>query len=300
MAKSVVVAGDLVRQENLVQRLDRDSGRIEAAPLTTLHSWIGGARRLASLVRIACSDVDAGVEEPRAERPVGHSYALWTLHEQAAGSRQRVWRIREFLGTESTEYRAAQAPQADENPNPDVLVLDDQDLGFRNDSAGWPPALRQGGNPRRIILRTCTPLGDGLLWKRLLESYADRLDVVVSVSALRTRGASISQSLSWDRTIEETVAEFGSGIFASDLALVRRVVVHFGSAGAAGLTRLDPRERSAGALIDRVSWSDFSTIPTTRRPIGRSDIRARLWTAPQFWLLRWSGMNLGPNRAPSI
>ena len=261
MAKSVVVAGDLVRQENLVQRLDRDSGRIEAAPLTTLHSWIGGARRLASLVRIACSDVDAGVEEPRAERPVGHSYALWTLHEQAAGSRQRVWRIREFLGTESTEYRAAQAPQADENPNPDVLVLDDQDLGFRNDSAGWPPALRQGGNPRRIILRTCTPLGDGLLWKRLLDSYADRLDVVVSVSALRARGASISQSLSWDRTIEETVAEFESGISASDLALVRRVVVHFGSAGAASLTRLDPRERSAGALIDRVSLERFLYHP---------------------------------------
>ena len=173
-------------------------------------------------------------------------------------------------------------------------------LGFRNDSAGWPPALRQGGNPRRIILRTCTPLGDGLLWKRLLESYADRLDVVVSVSALRTRGASISQSLSWDRTIEETVAEFGSGIFASDLALVRRVVVHFGSAGAAGSTRLDPRERSAGALIDRVSLERFLYHPDDqetdweiRHPGATLDGSAILVAA----LVR---MNLGPNRAPSI
>ena len=261
MAKSVVVAGDLVRQENLVQRLDRDSGRIEATSLTTLRSWVGGARRLASLVRIACSNLDAAIEEPRAERPAGHSYALWTLHEQAAGSRQRVWRIREFLGAESTEYRGAQVSEGGENPSPDVLVLDDQDLGFRNDSAGWPAALRQGGNPRRIILRTCTPLGEGLLWKTLLGSYADRLDVVVSVSALRARGASISQSLSWDRTIKETVAEFEAGISASDLALVRRVVVHFGSAGAASLTRLAPRAKSAGALLDRVSLERFLYHP---------------------------------------
>ncbi|MGA7860928.1 MAG: hypothetical protein WCB19_03625, partial [Thermoplasmata archaeon] len=216
---------------------------------------------MASLVRIACSNLDAAIEEPRAERPAGHSYALWTLHEQAAGSRQRVWRIREFLGAESTEYRGAQVSEGGENPSPDVLVLDDQDLGFRNDSAGWPAALRQGGNPRRIILRTCTPLGEGLLWKTLLGSYADRLDVVVSVSALRARGASISQSLSWDRTIKETVAEFEAGISASDLALVRRVVVHFGSAGAASLTRLAPRAKSAGALLDRVSLERFLYHP---------------------------------------
>ncbi len=260
MAKSVVVAGDLVWHENLVQRLARDSAH-EATPLTALHSQVGGARRLASLVRIACAGIEIAIREPPTDRTGSRSYALWTLHERAVGSRERVWRIRELLGSQPADSAAGQAPGIAEEPNPDLLVLDDQNLGFRNNPAGWPAALREGGKPRRIILKTCAPLGEGLLWKSLLDSHADRLDIVVSVSDLRARGASISQSLSWDRTIEETVAEFETGISSADLALVRRVVVHFGSAGAAVFTRPAAHGNSPAALVERAAFQRFLYHP---------------------------------------
>ena len=262
MAKKVMVAGDLVRQENLVQQPAGDSAHSGAMPLTALHRWVSGAKRLASLVKIACSDLDPAIsDESGADSLASRSYALWTLHEQATGSRQRVWRIREFLGGAPAESPVTQAPAPQEESSPDLLVLDDQNLGFRDDSARWPAALQEGGSPRRIILKTCAPLGEGLLWKKLLDSYADRLDVVVSVSALRARGASISQSLSWDRTIEETVSEFESGVSSGDLALVRRAVVHFASAGAASFTRLAPKETSDGALMDRARLERFLYHP---------------------------------------
>jgi hypothetical protein len=262
MAKSVVVAGDLVWHENLVQRLAKDSAHGEAAALIARHSRVGGARRLASLVQIACADVDAAIAQPQDDATGSRLYALWTLHEREAGGREPVWRIREVLGAQPADSAASPAPGAQaEEPNPDLLVLDDENLGFRNDPARWPAALSKGGKPGRIILKTSAPLGEGLLWKTLLGSHADRLDVVVAVSDLRDRGASISESLSWDRTIEQTVAEFETGTSAGDLALARRVVVHFGSAGAAIFTRLPPRGNSAGALIDRAGLQRFVYHP---------------------------------------
>jgi len=60
-----------------------------------------------------------------------------------------------------------------------------------------------------------------------------RLTVVVSANLLRARGAAISQGLSWDQTIMDTVREFEKGRSKQDLALCSRVVVRFGTAGAA-------------------------------------------------------------------
>lgn len=262
MAKSVIVAGDLVTQENLVQRPAGAAAHAGALPQTALHRWVSGAGRLASLVRIACSDLDLAlaVEESQSDRLASRTYALWTLHEQVAGSRQNVWRIREFLGAAPAQAVAPAAAAAQEESAPDLLVLDDQNLGFRNETARWPAALREGGTPRRIILKTCAPLGEGLLWQRLLGTYPDRLDVVVAASALRARGASISQSLSWDRTIEEIVREFESGVSSADLASVRRAIVHFANSGAASFTRLAPSS-SNGAMLDRARLERFLYHP---------------------------------------
>src|SRR5271170_3797816 len=111
MAKNVIVAGDLVSQENLVQRPAGDSAHSGAMPLTALHRWVSGAWRFASLVQAACSDVDSAVaiEESEADRLVSRSYAVWTLQEQTTGGSQRVWRIREVLGGAPAESSATQA-----------------------------------------------------------------------------------------------------------------------------------------------------------------------------------------------
>jgi len=270
MAKNVVVAGDLVTQENLVQRTIRDSAHADGSATVALHPWEGGASRMAALIAIACGNVDVKLHLAQSNRWRSRSYALWTLHDQAAGSRNQVWRIRERLGDAIVENSAEPRSETETIGSPDLLVIDDQNLGFRDDPDGWPAALRDGGNPGRIILRTCAPLDEGPLWERLIDSYADRLDVLVPVSALRVRGASISQSLSWDRAIEETVAELESGISSGggDLAHVRRMIVHFGSAGAAIFSRVATSRKVSKAarkgsetLLSRVRLESFLYHP---------------------------------------
>jgi len=71
----------------------------------------------------------------------------------------------------------------------------------------------------------------------LSNDLRDRLTIVISSNDLRQRGARLSTGLSWDRAIEEIVAEFREGASAYDLGNCRRVIVYFGSAGAASFTR---------------------------------------------------------------
>ncbi len=261
MAKSVVVAGDLVWHENLVQRLARDSAH-EATPLTALHSRVGGARRLASLVRIAC--VRRRGRHPRSRQPTAPAAARMPYGRCTNG---RLEAANEYGESASCWVpsrltpRRRKRPASRKNQTRTCWSWMIRIWAFAMIPQRWPAALREGGKPRRIILKACAPLGEGLLWKRLLDSHADRLDVVVSVSDLRARGASISQSLSWDRTIEETVAEFETGISSGDLALVRRVVVHFGSAGAASLHPACPA-RQFGRSLDGPGRVPALSVPS--------------------------------------
>jgi hypothetical protein len=63
------------------------------------------------------------------------------------------------------------------------------------------------------------------------------MTVILSSEMLRGRGAAISKALSWDKTIEDVVKEFESGLSSQDLARCRRVVINFGAEGAACFTR---------------------------------------------------------------
>jgi hypothetical protein len=146
-------------------------------------------------------------------------------------------------------------------PEPDILVLDDLGLGFRRFTNLWPVALREGELPKAIVLKTSPPL-EGLLWEKLLSApYADRLTVVLSVAALRERRAAISQALSWDQTIEETIQEFEKGLSAQDLGRCRRVIVHFGVAGAASFTRCRSLPGEQQPLLEQVQFERFLYHP---------------------------------------
>jgi hypothetical protein len=118
------------------------------------------------------------------------------------------------------------------------LVLDDINLGFRDDDTAWPLALREGGQPQRIVLKTVAPLGTGRLWERLMEGdWANRLTVVVSVAALRGERGALSKALSWDLAIEEIVREFEKGLSRKDLGRCRRIIVSYSAEGAAAFSR---------------------------------------------------------------
>ena len=142
----------------------------------------------------------------------------------------------------------------DVTASPDVLAIADCSLGFRDTPENWPAALRQGGRPEHVILTTVAPLFQGQLWGHLLKVCGDRLTVVVSADTLRSYGAAIRAPLSWDATIEETTGELLGERFANRLALVRRVVVVFGTDGAASFTRLPLHGTPGGGLSERVQF----------------------------------------------
>lgn len=96
--------------------------------------------------------------------------------------------------------------------HPDLLVIQDSNLGFRACPEGWPEVLSIDTNehyPRDIIIQ----LGqyndghDNPLLKRIMDmGLSDRTTIVTSLSDLRSCAVKIGISLSWERMLEEVLA----------------------------------------------------------------------------------------------
>ncbi|HOK46164.1 MAG TPA: hypothetical protein PLK67_09545, partial [Bryobacteraceae bacterium] len=158
--KAIVAAGDLLWENSLVETGNARELDGRRSPNAAVHRRPGGVWFLESLLRQACEDVPVEISAPAPSEAAGQAYSLWSLQDQFPGSKAKVWRISRFLG-----YTPAPAwPNiAEDTASPDLLVLDDLNLGFRDDPTCWPAALQPGGAPRDIILKTTAPLGAGAL-----------------------------------------------------------------------------------------------------------------------------------------
>ena len=251
--KTVVVAGDLVWDNNLVQCPAAPATHHELLDSAILHRRAGGAWYLMDLISMACSDLDTDVKGPNKRTPkksTSQAYQLWSLHEKKAGSKKKkVWRISQFMGCQTTLQEVSREYLPDYGSGaaiPDVLVLDNLCLGFFRENYKLLEAFKNTNKdyPGKIIikvssLQTHTPFWDLLLAED--RKYAERLTVVLPARVLRERGAAISQGLSWDRTVEETVKEFKHGQSSLDLARCERVIVSFGHEGVASFSRQSER-----------------------------------------------------------
>ncbi len=247
--KTIVVAGDLIRDFDLVQYPSGPERHHEGITRTLLVTQEGGAWYLKDMIDLACCDLE-GAAAPRILEPrrpdggkpilgfcVHAAYQVWSLRQKTLKEEEKVWRIGEFLGCE--QVAGDGVPIKPDSHVPDVLVLDDLYIGFASRPELWPEALGRRGDPAEVVLKTSSLPEESHLWKEFVRrKLLDRLTVIVSAGLLRARGADISQGLSWDRTIEDTVREFTDGRSSQDLARCRRVVVHFGCSGAASFTRL--------------------------------------------------------------
>ena len=311
-AKTVVVAGDLIWDFNLVQYADTPAGHHEPVSRTLLEVTRGGAWYLKDLVALSCDREGVNVCGPDPDKGspsdpnlrVNQAYQVWSLHhktEEANDSREQVWRISQFLGC----HRAPPGGQAPvitgDDAKPALLVLDDLHLGFFEDDTLWPAALRKGGEAQRIVLKTSS-LPTNPLWQQLLDRFADRLTVVLPVTVLRARGAVISQALSWDKTIEETVHEFEHGASSEDLARCRRVVVHFGCAGAASFSRCSSRRfpppKQGGKLRERAEFELFAYSPTDLEGVWKLGLPGQTFGATTILTAALARHELQPDDYP--
>ena len=260
MAKTIVVAGDVLVQENIFLDESTTICRTGARCSLQIQEEHEGAWRLADFVRaaFATDSPEITVSAPALSSAASRAVVLWAPFPPKRGEKfkdeERIWRIEKHLGTkrQTNPEMPSFAPEA--TASPDVLVIDDRGLGFRDTPEAWPTALREGGSPASIIMATVEPLTAGVLWEKLLQDYRDRLTVIVPADALRSCGAAIKAPLSWDATIEETATELSGDRFANSLALVRRVVVVFGTDGAASFTRLPLHGAPGGGLSARVQF----------------------------------------------
>ena len=246
----VVVTGDLVSDSYLYQYPTLPSFYSEPSPSARLSVELGGAWYLKKLVESACGDQGVKVIGPPRNSKVGRSFTVLSPHPKVKGGKKgdQVWRIDKFFGCERPGISRPPEPAV---PDPGIVLIDDLGLGFNRAETHWPTQVTDESGTCTIILKSSSAHGDNLLLKRLIQGkIADRLTVIVSAGMLRDRGASISQGLSWDRTIEETVREFAAGLSSQDLALCRRVVVRFGVAGVASFAR-DLNEGERRVTLER-------------------------------------------------
>lgn len=238
--KTVLVAGDVIDDFNLLRLPASPMAHSEALPNTILQQTAGGAWHLEEMIALACRDCDQCliVGPERSQLPARHpeavaaqAFSLWAPYPRLSGSRERVWRIERFLGSKSG--RTALAPDEPDLAGPplDLLAIDDINLGFRASPERWQTLLSRCDSATQIVLKSTSPMGDGALWAELATHHTGKITLVLDAASLRRQHALISQGLSWDRTIEEFQREITEGISGPKLALARRVVVGFGVEG---------------------------------------------------------------------
>jgi len=204
----------------------------------------GGAALLANLVEKIANQVSPEVGEIRLNKPsvpkimnpqnhyFHHSYAIWS---KFPGPDDYAWRVVRFLGLDPRS-RASQSEDKSQVPGEeiesDIVILDDANLGFRDDPSLWPSAISAGKNPSWIVIKMGKPVAQGKLWEYLHSNYAEKLIVILPVNDLRFTEVHISRGLSWERTAQDVAWELVHNPCVNSLSHCASVIISFGPAGA--------------------------------------------------------------------
>jgi len=168
---------------------------------------------LKSMIPSATATVEGAViDEELLSRPKDSRITTsWTVWREFAnpGLNYNSYRLEKWHEFEPGfwDYPAAKLEGA-----PDLLVIQDSGLGFRNCKEGWPTVLTSeaGGKlPQDIILKLgqYNESKENPLLDRISElGLAERSTIVTTLSDLRSCAVKIGISLSWERMLEDVVA----------------------------------------------------------------------------------------------
>jgi hypothetical protein len=257
--RTILVSGDVTIDWNIAHNEQFSEGTCQTwnpNSWTRAYSQRGGAALLADLIeavaRISAGDAKAkykilsSTSTPDQIFPsdyqFNHSYSLWAQYKSPTG---KAWRVENFLGLDLISNRnvgsgVIQSAQfTDEPAEADLIILDDANLGFRDQPDLWPKALTSGGKSPWIVVKMASPVAQGPLWEHLLKNHADRLVVILTANDLRLTEVQISQGLSWERTAQDVAWELVHNPRVNSLARCAFVILSFGTEGAALLSRPD-------------------------------------------------------------
>ena len=250
--KVVVVTGDLTIDWNIARLRGADTGGLSWNPddRTRACAQRGGAALLGDLVEdltILMQQAGERIYETRkisefdqtvnpGDNRFHHSYALWSLFpfSKKAGKESPAWRVSEFIGLDrsSDGWSDIIKKQLNDTSKPDLIVIDDADLGFRDHPEIWLGLLSDGKKKPWVLLKMSRPVAQGKLLEHLHKNYAERLIVVMTVNDLRRSEVHISRALSWECAAQDLVWELVHNPQINVLSDCAHVIVSFDTAGA--------------------------------------------------------------------
>lgn len=212
-----------------------------------LSSKPGGAALVTQLLREMVSAETATVEgitldDELLNRPKDSSITTsWTVWKEFInpGCHQNSFRLSKWQEFEPGhwDYFSARLGGC-----PDLLVIQDSGLGFRESEDGWPEVLQLSG-PSKHLGHIIYKLGQynggqaNPVLDRIMDlKLADKTTIVTSLSDLRSCTVKIGVSLSWERMLEEVVR----AVFSPNCPFVdsrgrikyKQIIVPIGSSGA--------------------------------------------------------------------
>ena len=245
--RRILVTGDFVLDHHIYEGRRQNYGDAQS-PGVRVKQEIGGAALVHDLLSKLCEQGEGNpppLWKPCLSVQPGNydsidesdrAYAFWRPFPQNATSDKQFWLVNEAMGFGVVEQGAQPScalwpPASDAPAEPDIIVVSEGGMGFRQDAECWRGL--NFGSARWIVLKTASPVAEGALWEELSSKYSEKLVVVVAAGDLRESGARISASLSWEETLTDFVRESGMGGALAGLLNCRHLVVAFRSEGGA-------------------------------------------------------------------
>ena len=153
--------------------------------------------------------------------------------EKTEGIKKTVFRVRKHSGFCGPITNCSRVVPND-NPDADMIILDDAGNGFRENTDVWPKAILETGKNPLIILKMSHPLASGDLWQHLVEirkEHSKNLILIIDANDLRKLGVNISRHLSWEQTTRDFYWQMIHNPEIKSIAACKNVIVKFGLDG---------------------------------------------------------------------
>lgn len=137
--------------------------------------------------------------------------------------------------------------------DPDIIVVDDAGLDFRNARDRWPFPAKSKKLPSWTVLKLSGSIGEGDLWEKLIDDYQKNLVMIMSADQLRRSDVRLSRSLSWEATVEDVLAELESNPALKPLLFARHSIITFRSDGALWLNNVSNKPRASMLVFDALN-----------------------------------------------
>lgn len=146
---------------------------------------------------------------------------------------EKTYRVSRFMGFNGTKSGKPELKKIlNDDADADIVVIDDENNGFNNDSEYWPLSILEIGKNPIVVYKMNNPIGSNLLWQHLGRQHIEKTIVVINADDLRSKGVNISKSLSWEKTALDFVWQLSNNPSLSFLADCRHLIVPFGLEGA--------------------------------------------------------------------